>query len=224
MKNTIFYKSWKKLDVNIVKAMVFDFASLIIFAVIAGLYYFMFGYLSDRAVFETKEMFYIVISILTIIAVALIAINSAFFKKLVYEHTTRRKIPFKTHLKFSLHWVVPWFTFFIFIIIKKVNPFAIAIFFLFYLIITPIARLNMEEKTTNTLKKTFETLFDFKILGHFLLMFAVLWIKIFVASIFYTISEQLFYIVFIVLILFFAAWARHYLNLYLLSSKTLRKN
>ena len=227
MKNTIFYKSLKNINSDFILIMLLDLISIFIFLIIAGGYYYFYGYISDRAVFSLNAAYIISYVFLTIIALFLITLNSAYFKYLIYEININQKSSFNAHLKFSLFWVIPWSIFFILLLAKGTNPFIIVFFGLIYVFLTTIARNQIRDvkfhKFHNvqsqkyffeeTMKKMFEIVFSVhKLLIHYFIMLVFLFFIMMITGLVSEINKTLFYFLFVAVILFYMSWARSYLD------------
>ncbi len=216
MKNTIFFKSLKEIKLDLILSMLLDFLSIFVFLTVAGAYYYLYGYVSDRAVFELNILYVIFYVLITIIALILTALNSAYFRHLIYRISAGQKSSFKAHLKFSFFWVLPWMILFIVLLSGDSSPFVIVFFGLIYLFLTTIARNVMRDSFKDTLKKMSEIIFSannlYKLLIHYFIMLLFFVFLLAVAGLTFKIDENLFYTLFVAVILFYMSWARSYLG------------
>jgi len=218
MKNTIFYTSLKNIKPDIIHTMLLDLISIFVFFIIAGGYYFVYGRISDRIALEFSIVYVVFYVLITIVALILIALNSAYLRYIIYrinikQISSNQKSSFKTHLKFSFFWVLPWTILFILLLANVTNSFIIVFFGIIYLFLTTIARNVIQNSLKDTLKKTFDTVFKIhKYWYHYFVMFLFLVVIVVVVGITYKINETLFYFLFVAVILFYLSWARCYMD------------
>ncbi len=232
IKNTIFYSSLKNIKPDIIHTMLLDLISIFIFFIIAGSYYYVYGNISDRIALEFSFVYVVYYVLITIVALILIALNSAYFRYLVYRINIKQKSSFKKHLKFSFFWVLPWTILFILLFANSTNSFIIVFLGLIYLFLTTIARNQMSDFSNSKnkkshsnsfkliLKKMFEIVFMIhKFILHYIVMLLFLVFLVIIVGLTYTINENLFYFLFVASILFFMSWGRIYVNMVVINLK-----
>ena len=211
-----FIKSFKDFKPNYIHAMLIDFFAYFFFVAGLGVFYALFGYITDRSILTQKSdtiyiLFLLLISLLTVL---IISLSSAIFKRLSYKITNNQRISFKTYFGFSLIWTFVWFIMFAFsalTIRESLLPFYMFILSIIYIYFTTAARTNM----TNSVKESFAKMFScsiqiYKYILHIILMLAVGWIIAFFTGFIYRYSASTFLTAAIILLLLYITWARHY--------------
>ncbi|MBW3010594.1 hypothetical protein KY326_00035 [Candidatus Woesearchaeota archaeon] len=198
--------------------MLLDLLCFLIFVAISAYYYMYFGRITEAYPLTINSGTWYLISfvLLSAVAIVLYAVNVTIFKRLVYKYTLEKTQDMKTWFRFSIIWIIPWFIIFVFIIQAIKDEWRGGILFAFwllYVMLTAIARVEMKKKVKDTVFIAFSKFFRFKTLFAYLLMAIIFLIAFIVFGATYLLGQATFASALIFMFLLYSTWARYYLSL-----------
>jgi hypothetical protein len=217
MKQNLFFKSIKTFNPKLINTTIIDFIYAFLFLAIILLSYYMLSW-----AFGIGAANYALLAILTalvmIISFALVVLNMAFFKNIVWSMTMNRKRDFIGFLKFTAVWFFPWLA--VVYLLRsglsfKIQIVALPLLLAAYLHFTAMARLSYKK----SVKKAFLQAFDIgfwkfpKFMVPYLLIMAVFWAAAFITSFTIYLNETLFVVVTVVALFVLISWSRYYISL-----------
>jgi hypothetical protein len=219
-KRIMIIESFRTFNTRLFHAMLFDLVCLFVFIAISAYYYMYFGRITEAYPLTINSGTWYIISfaLLSAVAIVLYAVNVTIFKRLVYKHTLEKTQSMKTWFKFSLIWIIPWFVIFVFIIQAIKDEWRGGILFAFwllYVMLTAIARVEMKKKVKDTVFIVFAKFFQLRTLLAFVFMAVIFLIAFIVFGATYLLGQAVFASALIFMVLLYSAWARYYLSLVL---------
>jgi len=216
MKESLFIKSIKTFNPKLIHTTIIDFIYIVVFFCI-GIFSFWLLSLAFGMVWK-YWLFIILLILAVIISYALIALNMAFFKNIVWNMTLNKKRKFIGFLKFTSIWFFPWVI--VFYLLRNTLPeqlqvFILTAYALIYFHFTIMARLSFEK----SVKKAFLKAFDIgfwkfpKFIIPYLLILAAVWVIMGLISFLVYLSETLFFVLSTVAAFVLMAWSRYYISL-----------
>ena len=215
MKQNLFFKSIKTFNPKLINTTIIDFIYAFLFLAIILLSYYMLSWAFGTT---NYALLAILIVLVMIFSFALVVLNMAFFKNIVWNITMNSKRNFTGFLKFTAVWFFPWLAVLYLMrsgLSLKVQIVALPLLLAAYLHFTAMARLSYKK----SIRKAFLQAFDIgfwkfpKFIVPYLLIMAVFWAAAFITSFTIYLNETLFVVVTVVALFVLISWSRYYISL-----------
>jgi len=217
----LFAESFRKFNLHIVQAAVFDFLFYSGLLLIYLLALRIFGSILNMGISIGESLAPVITSFFLgfVLVLILLFANLVVFKNIVWNRTAQRKTKFYDFFRLSAATVIPFAAVYI-VLLVSVTPSTsamviLALFALLYLYFITISRVVFNGNVRQTIVKAFEvgTFKVHKIIFPVILVFFVFWVLSIITSFLIKVNDNLYFAVTSVIFILFVAWARYYFML-----------